>query len=133
MPPSTSGPGSPQDWLRHAKSDLAVATQPPPEGVLYETLCYHAQQAAEKCLKAVLVDAGVAFPFTHSLARLITIVQNSGVAWDTNLDQAAELTEYAVESRYPGASRQITAGDLQQATELAGRVLAWAEGLIAKP
>jgi len=48
-------PGSPADWLRYAHSDLVLAETPPPTGVLLELLCYHAQQAAEKALKAALL------------------------------------------------------------------------------
>jgi hypothetical protein len=40
-----------------------------PAGVLYELLCIHAQQAAEKSLKAVLIHHGIAPPRTHNLAR----------------------------------------------------------------
>ena len=48
-------PGSAEDWLRYAKSDLELARIEKPEGVLLENLCFHAQQAAEKTLKAVLI------------------------------------------------------------------------------
>lgn len=64
-------PGSPQDWLRHARSDLAIAAGPRSEDVLTETLCFHAQQAAEKAIKAVLVSRQFPFPRTHSIERLL--------------------------------------------------------------
>ncbi|MGD0091486.1 MAG: HEPN domain-containing protein [Planctomycetota bacterium] len=51
-------PGSPEEWLRYARSDLAVARKPCQPEILLETLCFHAQQAAEKSLKAVLVARG---------------------------------------------------------------------------
>ena len=63
--------GSPEDWLRHAKADLALATAPLPEDGLYSILCFHAQQTAEKSIKAVLVFRGIEFPKAHSLTRLI--------------------------------------------------------------
>jgi len=53
MPQDRAIPGTPQDWLDHAKSDLAFARLPLREGAYYEGLCFHAQQAAEKALKAV--------------------------------------------------------------------------------
>ena len=53
MPLHKQVPGSAADWLARAKSDLAIAKAPLPEGVNYEDLCFHAQQAAEKALKAV--------------------------------------------------------------------------------
>jgi len=67
MPPDSDGPGGGEDWLRHARSDLALASAVGPVGdILAETLCFHAQQAAEKALKAVLVHVGIEFPRTHS-------------------------------------------------------------------
>lgn len=53
MPEDRPVPGTAQDWMARAKSDLALARVPLPQGAFYEDLCYHAQQAAEKALKAV--------------------------------------------------------------------------------
>jgi len=47
-------PDNPAEWLHRARSSLALARQKTTD-VLYEDLCYQAQQAAEKALKAVLV------------------------------------------------------------------------------
>jgi len=55
-------PGSPSDWLRRARSDLALAKAPLPSGALYEDLCFHAQQAAEKAIKAVYRTREREFP-----------------------------------------------------------------------
>jgi len=62
MPAEDRMPGSPPDWLHRARSDLNLARLSRPEGVLLEDLCFHAQQAAEKALKAVLVANSVAVP-----------------------------------------------------------------------
>lgn len=56
-----------------AAADLVIATETDID--LCETLCFHAQQASEKAVKAVLIDRGVQFPYTHNMARLITIVR----------------------------------------------------------
>ena len=130
MPPESMTPGSPADWLRHARSDLAVAEGPAAEEVLIETLCYHAQQAAEKSLKAVLVHYGIEFPYTHNIARLITIGRDSNLQWRDDLDEAAELTQYAVESRYPGVGRPLGAADRDLAVLIARKLLTWAERTI---
>lgn len=53
MPRSEDRPGSPDDWLSHARSDLALAEISPPEDVMLEGLCFHAQQAVEKAIKAL--------------------------------------------------------------------------------
>ncbi|MEJ5376514.1 MAG: HEPN domain-containing protein [bacterium] len=46
-------PGSPAEWLMLARADLALAKAPLPPGAVYEDLCFHAQQAAEKALKGM--------------------------------------------------------------------------------
>ena len=46
MPPTDNEAGSATDWLRHARSDLALAQDAALPGVLLESLCFHAQQAA---------------------------------------------------------------------------------------
>jgi HEPN domain-containing protein len=130
MAPEALAPGSPADWLRHARSDLALARQRPKRGVLFDTLCYHAQQAVEKSLKAVLLARGVPFPYTHDLARLITLVRTARADWPAELDAAASLTEYAVSSRYPSISGDVTAKQRREAVRLARAVMSWAQGQV---
>jgi len=132
MPPSGVDPGSPADWLRHARSDLALASHSDTPGVMLETLCFHAQQAVEKALKAVLLHHSVPFPYTHDIARLITTCQDAGIAWPDELDEAAELTEYAVVTRYPGPSSEVTEEEYREAIDIAGKVFAWAAALIGE-
>jgi HEPN domain-containing protein len=61
MPQDRPAPGSAADWLSRAKGDPAIAKAPLPEGALLEDLCFHAQQAAEKALKAVYQHQGWTF------------------------------------------------------------------------
>jgi HEPN domain-containing protein len=133
MPPNLPIPGSPADWLRHARSDLALAQQRHDPAILLTTLGFHIQQVVEKSIKAVLVRQGIVFPYTHDLARLITLVQGAGITWPEELNAAAALTEYAVASRYPGLGGEITAEEYLQAIALAQRVLNWAEHIICQP
>jgi len=67
MTPDRPLPGSAEDWLARAEGDLALARAPLPEGAFYEDLCFHAQQAAEKSLKAVYQYFGKRFRYTHDL------------------------------------------------------------------
>jgi HEPN domain-containing protein len=71
MLPEKPKPGSPADWLRRARSNLALACTPLPPDVLYNELCFHAQQAVEKSIKAVLVERGIEFRKVHSIAYLL--------------------------------------------------------------
>lgn len=79
MPHSRPTPGSAADWLARAKGDLALARVSLPEGGFYEDLCFHAQQAAEKALKAVYVSRGWTFRYIHDLEELITRLQQRGI------------------------------------------------------
>ena len=131
MPPDLPEIGTPADWLRYARSDLALARVPRPVDVLLDTLCFHAQQAVEKSLKAVLLSKEIRFPYTHDIARLITLVSAATIAWPEELDQAAELSEYAAESRYPGSKELVSEEDYHQALTIAEQVLAWAESVVS--
>ena len=66
-------PDHPLEWLNHARSDLGFAESDVPDG-LPEMNCFHAQQAAEKALKAVLISLGTTFDFTHDLSYLAELV-----------------------------------------------------------
>jgi HEPN domain-containing protein len=52
-------PGTPEGWLARAAGDRALAKVSLPAGGYYEDLCFHAQQAAEKAIKAVYVRHGL--------------------------------------------------------------------------
>ena len=55
-----------KEWLKRAKSNLARAKAGKvSEDILYEDLCFDAQQAAEKALKALCIVHGVKFSRVH--------------------------------------------------------------------
>ena len=60
-------------WLRKADSDLTSASLCVEREQALDTACFHAQQAAEKWLKAYLTAYGVALPFVHNLEKLIEL------------------------------------------------------------
>jgi HEPN domain-containing protein len=119
------------EWLRRARSNLsrAKADRDLPE-VLYEDLCFDAQQAAEKSLKAVLVHRRLGFPRTHDINVLLGLLRNCGVDVPDEICQADSLTGFAVDTRYPGLTEPVTRAEYEQALELAQRVLRWAESII---
>ena len=132
MPPDQPEVGSPVDWLRHARSDLALARVERPAEVFLEMLCFHAQQAVEKSIKAVLLTKGIRFPYTHDIAKLISLVKDAEIPWPESLDQAADLTGYASETRYPGSAEPVSEEDYHQAIAIAEQILAWASNLITE-
>jgi HEPN domain-containing protein len=99
---------------------------------LIGTLCFHAQQAAEKAIKAVLVGRGVSFPRTHVIERLLDLLP-AEVEITAELRESARLTAYATVSRYPGSPDPITADDHARAVWLANLVVRWAEERLAPP
>jgi HEPN domain-containing protein len=122
-------PGSPKDWLRHAFSDLELAHIAPNEKILLEDLCFHAQQASEKALKAVLVANGIPYPKTHNIRTLLELLPQD-VTPSQEIQGASILTDYAVISRYPGDFEPVTEDEHQEAFRLAEAVVKWAEGII---
>lgn len=125
--------GLPENWLRHAKADLALATSPLPKDGLYSTLCFHAQQAVEKSIKAILVFRGIDFPKVHSLTRLIDLLP-ADIHRSPFLIESARLTVYATVFRYPGEDDDpdIPADKYQDAVHLAEMVFKWAYELIVR-
>lgn len=119
-------PVAPDDWLKHAASDLKLGNLGRNQDVLPEQLCFHAQQATEKALKAVLVSRGLEFPLTHDLEALLEILKGAGVPLPAAMNDIDELTPYAVEPRYPGVWQPILPTDVDRAFRLAEAALAWA-------
>ena len=66
----------------------------------FDTACFHAQQAAEKYLKALLAHSGIAFPTTHNLAKLVELGAGADASLRALTATVEPLTPYAVEMRY---------------------------------
>ena len=64
-----------------------------------EIFGFHAQQAAEKCLKAWIAALGQSYPRTHDLMVLIGILETAGADTE-NLDSLVDLTPFAIQYRY---------------------------------
>ena len=127
MPPEK---GSPQDWLIHAESDLQLAATGKLPKVLYETLCFLAQQAAEKAVKAVLIANSVPSTKTHNIGTLIGMLPTN-VVFPGELEEAVGLTTYAVMARYPGDLEPVTEDEYLEALSLAEKVINWAKDQIS--
>jgi HEPN domain-containing protein len=125
-------PGSPQEWLACARRDLALARAPLPLGGFYEDLCFHAQQVAEKALKAVYLHCGWIFRYVRDLEELITGLRQNGLCVPEAVEDAVVLTSYAFEARYPGLAEPVSEEEYRQALELAQMVVRWAEEMIER-
>jgi len=120
---------NPMKWMEIARADLAIADMPLPPGGMYEQLCFHAQQAAEKSIKAVLLYLGVEFPFTHNLQLLLDLLP-SEISIPAEIEDVIELNAYAVLTRYPGELEPASRSDYDRALKIAKATLAWAEGIV---
>jgi HEPN domain-containing protein len=101
-------------WLRFAHEDLATAlalsmieTTPP------RHICYLAQQAAEKVVKAALVRLQTDFPKSHNLVLLVDLLPEDWSVTSTG-NTLAKLSTWAVEARYPGDWEEPDPADAQE-------------------
>jgi len=122
-------PDDPEEWLNRAKSNLIRARQNHPD-VYLEDLCFDAQQAAEKAIKAILIHLNVDFPYTHDLMTLLTRVAEAGKSVPDEIKEAAMLTDYAAESRYPSPAESVTNEEYEEAVATAKRVVNWASNIL---
>ncbi len=116
------------EWLQRAKSNMARAKagRVSPD-ILYEDLCYDAQQAVEKALESVCILNEIIFPKTHDIAYLIELLEKGDVEVPKELQNAKILTGYAVETRYPGDYEPVDEDDYLKAVKIAKNVLKWIE------
>ncbi len=95
--------GDPQAWVAKAEEDFSMSRillrrkRPLTSGV-----CFHAQQCAEKYLKALLIAHAQPFPRTHDLRILSNLCEQAGMSIGTDLNRIDTLSFYAVQARYPG-------------------------------
>lgn len=115
--------------MNRARSNLALAKNRI-AGAYLEDLCFEAQQAAEKAVKAVMIDRNIEFPYVHDLARLLSLLEQAGENIPEAVRKAEELTAYAVITRYPGITRPVTLQDYENVIEVAEVVVRWAEGRV---
>jgi HEPN domain-containing protein len=122
-------PGTAGDWLRYARADLAIARVTPSGDIMIEMLCFHAQQSAEKGIKAVLVHVGIGFDRTHNLNALLATLP-SGLTIPDVVSQAVYLNDYAVGFRYPSEREPTDLEELEDAIATAQAVYDWAENIV---
>ncbi len=68
----------------------------------YDAACFHAQQCAEKYLKALLQEADIPFGKTHNLIGLLDLLLPFDPSWDVLRTDLQTLGVFAVYVRYPG-------------------------------
>lgn len=97
-----------REWIRKAEADRKAArralqdSKKDPDQA--EIACFHAQQCAEKYLKALLADAGSPVPRIHDLLALARLQKERRLRAPRLEERLRSLNQYAVEIRYPGNS-----------------------------
>ncbi len=111
-------------WFRKAENDLINAehtmtmAEPPTD-----TVCFHAQQCAEKYLKGFLAYHSIDFPKTHSLEDLVVLAKAVAPSLQKDAGEVEILSSYGVEARYPDAPfYDIPKEDAWEAIKMAKQV-----------
>ena len=94
------------EWVQKAEDDFVVAQkmfrarkQP-----VYDAVCFHAQQCAEKYLKAFLQEHERDVPKTHKLLDLLKLCKEIDSSLEILLPDLREIERFSVSVRYPGMS-----------------------------
>ena len=118
-----------EEWIARAKSSLELAKMTGNVEIYYEDLCYQVQQAVEKALKGLLIFYGVEPEYTHNIDLLITALKKF-TDIPEKINEAAQLTIYAVQTRYPGEYDDITKEEYETTVKIAKDCLDWVDNII---
>ena len=94
------------EWVAKAEGDFAMMEREcqVQEDPNYDGICFHAQQCAEKYLKARLCEADISFSKIHDLVALLEQALGVEPGWETFREDLAYLSDFSVTFRYPGES-----------------------------
>ena len=116
-----------KSWFLKAENDLinaghTMTMETPP----CDTVCFHAEQCAEKYLKGFLTYHQIKFPKTHSIESLVGLCKQVDPSIESELEDVEILSSYGVEVSYPDeVYYDIPREDAAEAIELAKKVKAF--------
>ena len=111
-------------WTEKAARDLLMAEHAltlPKDQCPFDLICFHAQQAVEKYLKAVLILRQVNVPRTHDLTELAGLLPKD-FKLPVSPHEIASLTPYAIQTRYPAVGDEPDSEEAIQAVRIARRL-----------
>jgi HEPN domain-containing protein len=112
-------------WLAKAENDLLnIENNLAAPHIPWDTICFHAQQAVEKLLKAFLVHHGKTLVRTHDLIALLAACAEIDPSLAGLQEDCQELGYYAVASRYPADLYEPEEKEARQMVDAARRVRA---------
>ena len=93
-----------REWTAKAEAEYASALRElrARKAPNHDAACFHAQQCAEKYMKALLQEAGIFFPKTHALELLLDLLKSAHPLLEPLRAQLRTLSALAVQIRYPG-------------------------------
>ena len=120
-----------KSWIASAEEDLAASKilLRDKKPILFG-VCFHAQQCAEKYIKALLIFKEVDFPKTHDLVTLNTLCHQAGIFTGFDPQQLTELSRHAVQTRYPGT--QPTREEAEDALKITASIRRFARAFLGQ-
>ena len=118
-----------KSWLERAKSSFELSKATIHKNIYLEDLCYQVQQSVEKAFKGLLIYYGVEPEFTHNIGVLLFELEKH-TEITVNIKDAMDLTNYAVQTRYPGSYDYVTKEEYDRALKIAEECLDWVENKI---
>lgn len=96
---------------------------------MLEDLCFEAQQAAEKALKALLIYVSGTYQKVHAFGVLLHDLEKH-IEIPDFIKEVLDLSDYAVQARYPGDYYPVGEDEYNKAIEIAEKVANWVEEII---
>jgi HEPN domain-containing protein len=111
-----------KEWVSKAEGDFVSAVRElrAKKSPNYDSACFHAQQCAEKYLKAILQENNIEFGKTHNLSALLDKAITKYPLLEGLRSVLHALNVFAIDYRYPGESADKELAS--QAVKLCGEV-----------
>jgi HEPN domain-containing protein len=110
------------EWIKKPDLDFKTVVRLSAESEFRDIVGFHAQQSAEKYLKALLTRHQIEFPKTHVIRRLLILLEPVDPVMVEALDEANWLSPFGAEIRYPGDRAEALPGEEVRARQLAQKV-----------
>lgn len=118
-------------WFIKAGHDIEMARRSlEKEPILTDMACFHAQQCAEKSLKAFLVFHDQHVEKTHDLLKIVGLCSALDDSFEPLLQPLKGMSQYAAEIRYTDDWREILLDEAQLAVKNAEECMAFVKGKI---
>lgn len=94
-------------------------------GFFSKTCATMLSRRQKRHLKPCVSPLNISFPWTHSIAELLTLLENNGVDIPEIVKEAEILTVYATDTRYPGDWEPVEEEEYIEALRHAKTIFDW--------